>query len=87
MKTLIGWLCFVAMLGFCLLAAWDYGTTRIRDHERRIAALEREARPLIVVDRFSHVYLNGESVYDGALEGPEVRGQRSEVRGENAGND
>ena len=73
---MIGWVGFVGMLLFCLLVARDYGTTRIRDHERRISALEREARPLIIVDRFSHVYLNGEPVYAGALENAE-RGTRN----------
>lgn len=67
-KGVVGWVGFVAMLMFCLFVAWDYATVRIRDHERRISALEREARPLIIVDRFSHVYLNGDPVYGGALE-------------------
>ena len=75
-RSLVGWVGFVVMLMFCLLVVWDYGTTRIRDHERRIAQLEREARPLFVVDRFSHVYLNGDAVYDGALENAE-RGTRN----------
>lgn len=62
----------VAAFGVCLivalagllfvLMAWDYVTMTLQSHDTRIRALEMSARPLIVVDRYSSVYLNGEPV-------------------------
>ena len=82
-RAVVGWVGFIVMLMFCLLVVWDYVTTRIRDHERRIAALEAEARPLIIVDRFSQVYLNGEEVKAEKI----ARAETQRRGGENAGND
>jgi len=45
-----------------LLLIGDYVGTKLENHERRIAELEAEARPLIVVDKWAHVYLNAEEV-------------------------
>lgn len=44
------------------IMAWDYVTMTMQNHDRRIRDLEMSARPLIVVDRYSSVYLNGEPV-------------------------
>ena len=44
-----------AVVGYSLWIRGDYNT-------RRIAELEAEARPLIIVDKYSEVYLNGEKI-------------------------
>lgn len=65
-KSIIGWGAFVIMAFFTLFCGWDYMTTKLENYERRIAALETkfetEARPLIIVDKYSSVYLNGKEV-------------------------
>ena len=63
-KSIIGWIAVFIMICFCLFCAWDYVHTKMEDHEKRIAALEAETRPLIIVDKYSDVYLNGEKVYE-----------------------
>lgn len=55
-----------------VVAVWDYLTVTLHDHERRIQALEMTARPLIVVDKYSSVYLNGEPVPAPQEEGANV---------------
>jgi hypothetical protein len=62
-KSLIGWFAALFMLLFILFCAWDYFSFRFRDHEKRIAALERSARPLIIVDKYSRVEVQGEEVF------------------------
>ena len=63
-KSLIGWFAFLIMTFLCLFCIWDYVHMKMENHEKRIAALEAETRPLFIVDKFSDVYLNGEKVYD-----------------------
>lgn len=49
--------------------AWDTITTKFHAYDRRLSALEQEARPLFVVDKYSSVYLNAEKVpWDEELE-------------------
>ncbi|MBN2060725.1 MAG: hypothetical protein JW882_09955 [Deltaproteobacteria bacterium] len=45
-----------------IFIAYDYVSSNFREYERRIAALEAEARPLFVVDKYSTVFLNGEEL-------------------------
>ncbi len=61
-KSLIGWCAVIIMLMFWAFCAWDFVTMKIQEYDRRLAALEQEARPLFVVDRYSHVYLNGKEI-------------------------
>jgi hypothetical protein len=62
-KSLIGWCAFLFMVFFFLFCTWDYVTNKMDSHERRIAALEKEVRPLIVVDKYSTVMFEGYEVY------------------------
>ena len=61
-KGIVGWISVVLMVLFALFCIWDYVTMKLENHERRIADLETKARPLIVVDKWAHVYLNAEEV-------------------------
>jgi len=78
-KGIVGWISVVLMVLFSLFCVWDYVTMKLENHEQRIADLEAEARPLIVVDKYSSVYLNGEEVPFPGEGKPEVRSQKSEV--------
>jgi hypothetical protein len=49
-------------LAFCVFVAWDAVTVKMHVYDRRLSALEQEARPLFVVDKYSSVYLNAEKV-------------------------
>jgi hypothetical protein len=60
--TLSGWLAFMLAVLLFAFIVWDYVSTRLESHERRIRELEATARPLVVVDKWAHVYLNGEEV-------------------------
>jgi len=62
-KSIIGWIAFLVLLFFSLFCAWDYVSTKFAGYEKRLVALEQEARPLFIVDKYSSVYLNGEEVY------------------------
>lgn len=62
-RDLMGWGAFLCMLVFSGVVCWDYVHTKLENHERRLTELEATARPLVIVDRFSHVYLNGEEAY------------------------
>ena len=57
-KSIIIWL-VLSMFGY---AVWDYTFTKMENHERRIAELEATARPLIIVDKFSRVFVGGYDV-------------------------
>lgn len=60
-KTLI--IILQAVIILCgVFFVWDYVTTKIQDHEKRLLAMEREARPLFLVHKYSNVYLNGEKI-------------------------
>lgn len=64
-------LILVIIVVFFLACAYDYVSSNFRAYERRISALEAEARPLFVVDKYSSVYLNGEEVPLSLAEGTE----------------
>ena len=61
-KNIIGWVSVLLMIVLIGFVIWDYVFTKLENHEQRIDELENTARPLVIVDRFSHVYLNGEEV-------------------------
>jgi len=61
-KGIVGWISVVLMVLFALFCIWDYVTMKLENHERRIAELEAEARPLIIAEKYSQVFLNGEEV-------------------------
>jgi len=62
-KGIIGWGGFIFMILFSIFVVWDYVTTKLHNHENRISELETTARPLIVVDKYSSVHLNGDKIY------------------------
>jgi hypothetical protein len=53
--------CVAALIFTWVVVGYAFWT-RIDNAERKIAALEAESRPLIVVDRYSSVYLATEGV-------------------------
>ena len=61
-KGIVGWISVVLMVLFALFCIWDYVTMKLENHERRIAELEAEARPLIIAEKYSQVFLNGKEV-------------------------
>jgi len=67
-----GFIVAVVLFGFIL---WDHVTMRLESHEQRIRELEAQARPLVVVDKWAHVYLNGEEVPPPQGEGQTEKGE------------
>lgn len=61
LKEIILSICIAALLFTWAVVGYAFWS-RIDAAERRIAELEADTRPLIVVDKYSSVYLNGENV-------------------------
>ena len=91
-KVKIKDLLFALVLGVLLFTWTVIGVafwTRIDANERRLDRLEAAARPLVIVDRFSEVYINGERPEAQGAGGPAVaealagtHGQRITENGE-----
>jgi len=61
LKEVILSICIAVLLFTWAVVGYAFWS-RIDAAERRITELEGETRPLVVVDKYSSVYLNGEGV-------------------------
>jgi hypothetical protein len=59
MKSFIGWMAIIFMLVFSVFVLWDNIHTRLTTLERAVLELKETERPLIIVDKFSRVFVGG----------------------------